>query len=64
MNDRGLQVRILITAEDMIRVMDIARIALENRRIYDQMVSEMDVTDDELCRLYHKIMGFLEGELA
>ena len=56
--------RILMTAEDMIRVMDIARIALENRRIYDQMVSEMDVTDDELSRLYHKIMGFLEGELA
>lgn len=64
MNDREIQVRILMTAEDMIRVMDIARIALENRRIYDQMVSEMDVTDDELSRLYHKIMGFLEGELA
>ena len=56
--------RILMTAEDMIRVMDIARIALENRRIYDQMVSEMDATDEDLSRLYHKIMGFLEGELA
>lgn len=53
-----------MTAEDMIRVMDIARIALENRRIYDQMVSEMDATDEDLSRLYHKIMGFLEGELA
>lgn len=56
--------RILMTAEDMIRVMDIARICLENRRIYDQIVSEMDATDDELSRLYQRIMTFLEGELA
>lgn len=56
--------RILMTAEDMIRVMDIARIALENRPIYDQLVSEMDATDEELSRLYQRIMTFLEGELA
>lgn len=56
--------RILMTAEDMIWVMDIARICLENRRIYDQIVREMDATDDELSRLYQRIMTFLEGELA
>lgn len=54
--------RILMTAEDMIRVMDIARICLENRPIYDQLVSEMDATDEELSRLYQRIMTFLEGE--
>ena len=55
--------RVIISAEDMITVFEIVRLTLENRDTYDSIARQMDVSDEELSRLYNRIMGFLDGDL-
>jgi len=56
--------RILMTATDMIKLMEIASIAMENRDAYDLIMREMGLSDEEMARLYHQLTGFLYGEIA
>lgn len=55
--------RVIISAEDMITAFEIVRLALENRASYDSIARQMNMSDDDLSRLYHKIMGFLDTDL-
>ena len=55
--------RILMTSADMIKLMEIASIAMENRDAYDLIMREMGLSEDEMARLYHQLTGFLYGEL-
>lgn len=55
--------RILMTATDMIKLMEIASIAMENRDSYDLIMREMGLSDEEMARLYHQLTGFLYGDL-
>lgn len=56
--------RILMTSADMIKLMEIASVAMENRDAYDLIVREMGLSEDEMARLYHQLTGFLYGEIA
>lgn len=55
--------RVIISAEDMITAFEIVRLTLENRASYDSIARQMDISDEELSRIYHKIMGFLDNDL-
>jgi len=55
--------RILMTSTDMIKLMEIASIAMENRDTYDLIMREMGLSDEEMARLYHQLTGFLYGDL-
>lgn len=55
--------RILMTSTDMIKLMEIASIAMENRDAYDLIMREMGLSDEEMARLYHQLTGFLYGDL-
>jgi len=55
--------RILMTSADMIKLMEIASVAMENRDAYDLIVREMGLSEDEMARLYHQLTGFLYGDL-
>jgi hypothetical protein len=55
--------RILMTSTDMIKLMEIASIAMENRDAYDLIMREMGLSEDEMARLYHQLTGFLYGDL-
>lgn len=54
--------RVLMTAEDMITAFEVVRVALENRTTYDSIAREMDLSDDELSRIYNRVMVFLDPE--
>ena len=54
--------RVLMTAEDMITAFEVVRVALENQRIYDEIALELDISDEELSRVYQRIMGFLDPD--
>ncbi len=56
--------RILMTSADMIKLMEIASIAMENRDAYDLIMREMGLSDEEMARLYHQLTGFLYGEVT
>lgn len=53
-----------MTSADMIKLMEIASVAMENRDAYDLIVREMGLSEDEMARLYHQLTGFLYGEIA
>jgi hypothetical protein len=55
--------RILMTSADMIKLMEIASIAMENRDAYDLIVQELGLSDEEMSRLYTQLTGFLYGDL-
>jgi len=55
--------RILMTSTDMIKLMEIASVAMENRDAYDLIMREMGLSDEEMARLYHQLTGFLYGDL-
>lgn len=52
----------LMTSTDMIRAFQIAKIALEDRDCYDLIVSKIEISDDELAKLYDTICGFIDGD--
>ena len=54
--------RVLMTAEDMITAFEVVRVALENRTTYDSIAREMDLSDDELSRIYNRVMVFLDPD--
>ncbi len=52
-----------MTSADMIKLMEIASIAMENRDAYDLIVQELGLSEEEMSRLYHQLTGFLYGDL-
>jgi len=54
--------RILMTSADMIKLMEIASIAMENRDAYDVIMWQLNLSDEEMSRLYAQLTGFLYGE--
>jgi hypothetical protein len=55
--------RILMTSADMIKLMEIASIAMENRDAYDVIMWQLNLSDEEMSRLYAQLTGFLYGEV-
>ena len=55
--------RILMTSADMIKLMEIASVAMENRDAYDEIMLQLSLSDEEMSRLYTQLTGFLYGEV-
>jgi len=55
--------RILMTSADMIKLMEIASVAMENRDAYDEIMLQLCLSDEEMSRLYAQLTGFLYGEV-
>jgi len=53
-------VRTLLTGPDMIIALTIAQMALENRDMYGVVLDSMEITEDELSRIYEAVSSFLE----
>lgn len=54
--------RTLLTGPDMIIALTIAQMALENRDMYGVVLDSMEITEDELSRIYDAVSSFLESK--
>jgi hypothetical protein len=52
-----------MTSADMIKLMEIASVAMENRDAYDEIMLQLSLSDEEMSRLYTQLTGFLYGDL-
>lgn len=52
--------RTLLTGPDMIIALTIAQMALENREMYQVITDGLEISEDELSRVYDAVSTFLE----
>lgn len=52
----------LLSATEMIKAFEIAKIALEDRTCYDLILSKIELSEDEAAKLYDVISSFIEGD--
>ena len=55
-----MTVRTLLTGPDMIIGLTIAQMALENREMYQVILESMEISEDELSRVYDAVSTFLD----
>lgn len=55
-----MTVRTLLTGPDMVIALTIAQMALENRPMYETITSSIDITEEELSRIYDAVSNFLD----